>query len=78
MNYSQQIQSQLLDLPVDLQVEVLDFIKFVKHQRQIAKPATPLFPPTRLEEVAGCLAYQGKAKSVKEMDAAIAAQFRCE
>ncbi|VXD24959.1 AbrB/MazE/SpoVT family DNA-binding domain-containing protein [Planktothrix paucivesiculata] len=30
------------------------------------------FPETRLDEVAGCLNYQGKAKTIEEMDQAIA------
>ena len=30
------------------------------------------FPPTKIEDVAGCLAYKGKAKSLDEMEAAIA------
>ncbi len=29
------------------------------------------FPQTTVEEVAGCLAYGGKAKSIEEMDEAI-------
>jgi AbrB family looped-hinge helix DNA binding protein len=29
------------------------------------------FPPTRLDEVAGCLRYRGKAKTLAQMDAAI-------
>jgi hypothetical protein len=34
----------------------------------LLKPKSP-FKPTRLEEVAKCLAYQGKAKTLAEMDA---------
>ena len=30
------------------------------------------FPETTLDEVAGCLKYQGKAKTIEEMDQAIA------
>ena len=33
--------------------------------------AAPLFPPTRLEDVYGCLKYDGPAKTIEEMDAAI-------
>ena len=29
------------------------------------------FPPSRLEQVAGCLRYRGRAKTVEEMDAAV-------
>ncbi len=32
-----------------------------------------LFKPTRLEDVIGCANYSGSAKSIEEMDAAIAA-----
>jgi len=31
--------------------------------------------PTRLEEVVGCLKYQGPAKSIEEMDAAVAEEL---
>ena len=37
----------------------------------LLKPKSP-FKPTRLEEVAKCLPYKGKAKTLSEMDAAIA------
>jgi len=37
----------------------------------LLKPADP-FPATVLADVAGCLPYTGKAKSLAEMDAAIA------
>lgn len=33
--------------------------------------AAPLFKPTRLEDVYGCLKYEGPAKTIEEMDAAI-------
>lgn len=36
----------------------------------------PLFPRTRLEDVYGCLAYKGPAKSIAEMDEAITAELR--
>ncbi|MCP4699322.1 MAG: DUF2281 domain-containing protein [Gammaproteobacteria bacterium] len=78
MNLAHEIQSQIAGLPTGLQMEVLDFIKFVKYQRSVVKPLAPLFPPTRLEDVAGCLPYKGVAKSVEEMDAAAAARFRRE
>jgi len=35
------------------------------------KPKSP-FKPTRLEDVAKCLPYKGKAKTLADMDAAIA------
>jgi hypothetical protein len=78
MNLSQEIQSQVTGLSTDLQAEILDFIKFVKYRRRTVKPLVPLFPPTRLEEVAGCLRYRGKAKTIEAMDAAVAAKFRRE
>jgi len=37
----------------------------------LLRPA-PLFPPTRLEDVVGCLKYKGKPKTIAQMDAAIA------
>jgi AbrB family looped-hinge helix DNA binding protein len=36
--------------------------------------AAPLFPPTTLDQVAGCLAYKGPAKTIEEMDAAVFAE----
>ena len=39
----------------------------------LLKPA-PVFAPTRPEDVAGMLAYRGPAKTLEEMDAAIAAE----
>jgi AbrB family looped-hinge helix DNA binding protein len=41
----------------------------------VLKPA-PLFPPTRVEDVYGILAYDGPAKSLEDMDAAIAAEAK--
>ncbi|MCP4700178.1 MAG: DUF2281 domain-containing protein [Gammaproteobacteria bacterium] len=78
MNFAHEIQSQIAGLPTDLQVKILDFIKFVKYQHRVVKPLAPLFPPTRLEDVAGCLPCKGVIKSVEEMDAAVAARFRRE
>ena len=41
----------------------------------LLKP-TPLFPPTRYEDVAGMLKYSGPPKTIEEMDAAITAEIR--
>jgi AbrB family looped-hinge helix DNA binding protein len=41
----------------------------------ILKPA-PFFPPSTLESVFGSLSYQGRPKSVAEMDEAIAAEAK--
>ena len=41
----------------------------------LLKPA-PLFPPTRPEDVAGMLAYDGPAKTLEEMEAGIAAEVK--
>lgn len=41
----------------------------------ILRPA-PLFPPTTVAEVAGCLRYDGPPKSLEEMDAAITAEAK--
>lgn len=38
----------------------------------------PPFPETSLDEVAGCLAYSGKPKSIEEMEAAIGRGIREE
>jgi AbrB family looped-hinge helix DNA binding protein len=38
--------------------------------------AAPLFPPTRPEEVFGCLKYTGKPKTIEEMNASIAAEVK--
>lgn len=38
--------------------------------------AAPLFPATRIEDVFGCLKYEGPAKTIEEMDAAIEAEVR--
>jgi AbrB family looped-hinge helix DNA binding protein len=41
----------------------------------LLKPA-PRFPPTRIEDVFGSLRYDGPAKTLEEMDAAITAEAR--
>ncbi len=41
----------------------------------LLKPLKP-FPPTRLEDVVGCLGYKGPRKSIEDMDAAIRAHAR--
>ncbi|HEX8574272.1 MAG TPA: AbrB/MazE/SpoVT family DNA-binding domain-containing protein [Allosphingosinicella sp.] len=38
--------------------------------------AAPLFAPTEIDAVCGSLAFEGKALTVEEMDAAIAAEAR--
>ena len=38
----------------------------------LLKRKKPLFKPTKLEDVAGMLRYKGKAKTIREMDEAIA------
>jgi AbrB family looped-hinge helix DNA binding protein len=38
--------------------------------------AAPLFQPTRVEDVYGILAYDGPAKSLEDMDAAITAEAK--
>ena len=37
--------------------------------------ATP-FPPTRVEDGLGCTGYEGQAKSIEDMDAAIDTELR--
>ena len=41
----------------------------------LLKPV-PLFTPTSIAQVAGILAYQGKAKSIEEMDDAVAREAK--
>jgi AbrB family looped-hinge helix DNA binding protein len=41
----------------------------------LLRPAKP-FAPTRIEDVAGCLRYTGKAKSLAQMDSAIKIEVR--
>lgn len=41
----------------------------------LLKPRKP-FPETKLEDVAGCLAYTGKPKTIEEMNAAIDQGFQ--
>jgi AbrB family looped-hinge helix DNA binding protein len=38
--------------------------------------SAPLFPSTRIEDAFGILRYRGKAKTLKEMDAAVAAEVK--
>ncbi len=38
--------------------------------------ATPLFPPTTLEQVAGSLKWDGPPLTLEDMDAAVAAEAR--
>jgi AbrB family looped-hinge helix DNA binding protein len=38
--------------------------------------AAPVFPPTRPDDVFGCLAFQGTSKTLEEMDAGIAAEAK--
>jgi len=41
----------------------------------LLRPLRP-FPPTRVEEVAGCLKFTGRAKTLREMEKAIAQGVR--
>lgn len=42
----------------------------------LLRPLTNAFVPTRPEDVFGCLPYTGKAKSLEQMNAGIAAEAR--
>jgi AbrB family looped-hinge helix DNA binding protein len=44
-------------------------------QGVLLRPAKP-FPPTKFEDVFGCLQYKGKPRTLEEMDAAIAKGVR--
>lgn len=41
----------------------------------LLRPAKP-FPPTRIEDVAGCLRYTGKPKTLAQMDSAIKTEVK--
>jgi bifunctional DNA-binding transcriptional regulator/antitoxin component of YhaV-PrlF toxin-antitoxin module len=41
----------------------------------LLKPLEPIFPPTRPEDVYGCLRYDGKLKTIEEMDAGVTAEI---
>src|SRR5438270_136884 len=42
----------------------------------LLKPAEPIFPPTRPEDVYGCLQYDGPPKTIEEMNEAVSAEVR--
>ncbi len=42
----------------------------------LRRAAKPLFPPTTIEEVRGCIPYDGPPVSIEEMDAAVAEAAR--
>ena len=42
----------------------------------LLKPLTTAFTPTRPEDVFGCLTYEGKPKSIEEMEAGIALEAK--
>jgi len=46
-----------------------------RKDRVLLRAAKP-FPPTRLEDVAGCLRYTGKPKTLSQMEAAIRAEVK--
>lgn len=46
-----------------------------KKEGVLLRPLKP-FPPTKLEDVYGCLKYTGKPKTLKEMDEAIAKEVK--
>jgi hypothetical protein len=78
MNIAEEIHNEVINLPIDLQTEVLDFIQRLRQERVMAKSPDKLFPPTKLEDVIGCLRYPGPPKTVEEMDAGIAKLVRSE
>jgi len=41
----------------------------------VLRPLKP-FPPSRFEDVAGCLQYKGRAKTLKQMEDAISKELR--
>ncbi len=42
----------------------------------VLRALAPLFPPTRTEDVFGCLAYSGPRKSIEDMDAGVLTEAR--
>jgi hypothetical protein len=40
------------------------------------KPKKRLFPPTKIDDVAGILKYKGKPKTIREMDESIAMEVK--
>jgi hypothetical protein len=48
MNLAQKIQSEISDIPAEVQAEVLDFIQFLKQRRQAAKAPAPVFSPGKM------------------------------
>jgi AbrB family looped-hinge helix DNA binding protein len=52
-----------------------EFVLEERPEGLLLKPRKP-FPASRLDEVVGCLPYAGAAKTIEEMDQAIAAWHR--
>ena len=52
-----------------------EFIVEATAEGVLLRPAKP-FAPSRLEDVAGSLRYAGKAKTIRQMDAAIGAEVK--
>ena len=42
----------------------------------LLQPTKAFFPPTKLEDVVGCLKYKGKPKTLKQMEEGIARAVR--
>jgi AbrB family looped-hinge helix DNA binding protein len=42
----------------------------------LLKPKKRLFPPTKIDDVAGILKYKGKPKTIREMDESIAMEVK--
>jgi hypothetical protein len=71
MTLAETIYQKSLELPDEKAIEVIDFIDFLKSRAGLLKESPNLNAPSHINEVAGCLAYQGKAKTLEEMDNAI-------
>ncbi|PMB06862.1 hypothetical protein CEN45_09365 [Fischerella thermalis CCMEE 5198] len=73
MSTEQLLLEKWRSLPLDKQQEVLDFVEFLEFRQTstiLLKPKKS-FPATTLDDVAGCLKYQGTAKTIEDMDNAI-------
>ena len=72
MNTAEIIYKKSKLLPEPIAQEVLDFIGYLEHKKLKGSS----FPPTDLEHGFGSIGYTGKAKSIEEMDQAIADELK--
>ncbi len=68
MNTAEIIYQKAKTLPEPFALEVLDFIGYLEQKKLKASP----FPQTTIEQGFGCAGYVGEAKSLADMEQAIA------